>query len=320
MRNLRKAEVRGKRVLVRVDFNVSLIGRGERRIEKTLPTLRYLLGKGAKLVLATHMEKNDGIRPSTKKLSEFLRKTYFRREKNLEILENLRWNPGEENCSLGFAKRLARGADLYVNEAFAASHRRHASIVLLPRLLPSYCGFLFENEIKNISKVFRPPHPFTFILGGGKVETKLPILKSLLPRADRVLVGGKLLDLFALGKKPPPSKKIILPKEIIVLRKKVVDVGPGSFEEWARVIKESKLVVWNGPLGYIEKGFNGGTKKLISILKKTRAEVIIGGGDTLDFLPQTLPKNIFVSTGGGAMLEYLAKGTLPGMRALEIRN
>lgn len=314
MRNLKSAKVSGKTVLVRVDFNALPLKPYELRILRTIPTLKYLLLKRAKIILLTHLETNRGQTPSTKVLLPYLRK--FLPMEKITLFGNLRKFSGEKKNDLKFSRHLASLGDIYVNEAFSASHRSHASIVSLPRLLPSYCGFLFENEIKNLSKVFRPPHPFTLILGGGKIKTKLPLLKKMLPMVNHVLVGGILLNLFIFGKKPPFSKKIILPKEVIVSGKRILDVGPESFEEWDKIVKASKLVVWNGPLGYIEKGFIGGTKKLISILNNTKAEVIVGGGDTLDCLPQRLPKNIFVSTGGGAMLEYLVKKTLPGIKAL----
>ncbi len=314
MRSVSEANVSGKRVLVRVDFNSLPLKSHEIRIEKTIPTIKYLLSKKAKIILLTHLEANDGEIPSTKILLPYLKKRLPIKE--IILFENLRKFPGEKKNDMSFARKLAAMGDIYVNEAFPASHREHASIVLLPKLLPAYAGFLFEEEIKNLSKVFKPPRPFTLILGGGKIETKLPILKHFIPKVDHVLMGGVLLNLFVAGKYPVHSKKIILPKELIVSGGRVLDVGPKSFDEWDRVIKASKLVVWNGPLGYLEKGYIGGTKKLVSILSKTKSSVIIGGGDTIDYLPRKLPKNIFVSTGGGAMLEYLVGKTLPGIKAL----
>ena len=326
MKTLTDLGVYGQSVLVRVDFNVLPFKAHELRIEETLPTLEYLLRRRAKVFLLTHLETNDGKIPSNLVLWEYLRKRYFPRLKfeekilapgEISLLENLRKNPGEKKADKNFAKKLAALGELYVNEAFSVSHRRHASIVLLPRLLDAGCGFLFEREIKNLSRVFKPPHPFTLILGGGKVETKLPLLKSLLPRLDFVLLGGVLLNIYVFQKKPLPSRKIILPREILHSGPRALDVGGASFPEWEKVIRKSKLVVWNGPLGHIEKGFTSGTKRLVSILRKTKGEVLIGGGDTLDFLPRKLPRNIFVSTAGGAMLDYLIHKTLPGLEALK---
>ncbi|MBI2024125.1 phosphoglycerate kinase [Candidatus Giovannonibacteria bacterium] len=328
MKSLKSAKVGGKRVLVRVDFNVFPPKHDELRIVKTLPTLKYLLSKKAKVIMLTHYETNQGEIPSVRGLADILRKNYFPKLKfsetnlapgEISILENLRKDSREKECDEGFAGELATLGDIYVNEAFAASHRKHTSIFFLPKLLPSYPGFLFENEIKNLSKVFKPSHPFTLILGGGKVETKLPLLEKLLPKADYVLLGGVLLNLFIMEKKSLFSPKLILPKQIISSGKKVLDVGPESFPEWKKIINKSKLVVWNGPLGYLEKGHIGGTRELISILSRSKNRVILGGGDTLDCLPASkrkFPKNIFISTGGGAMLDYLVKGTLPGIEAL----
>ena len=317
MKSLENADVSGKTVLMRVDFNVFPVRPHELRIEKIVPTIEYLLSKKAKVILLTHIEENDGRIPSSKILLPYLKKSLPMNE--VRLFENLRKFPGEKKNSLKFAKYLASLGDIYVNEAFPVSHREHASIVLLPKFLPSYIGFRFEEEIKNLSKVFNPKHPATLILGGGKIETKLPILKKLLPKFDHVLLGGVLLNLFIFGREPFFSRKLVLPSQVVASGKKVLDVGPASFSEWGKIIRSSKFIVWNGPLGYLEKGHVRGTKKLISILSKAKAQVIIGGGDTLACLPsgKKLPKNIFVSTGGGAMLEYLVHKTLPGIKALD---
>ena len=325
MRTLKKAKVAGRRVLVRVDYNSLPIRQSEPRIDKSIPTLKYLLSKKASVILLTHLESNDGKTPSTKILLGYLRKKYFKNIKfnsldlkpgEISLMENIRFDKREKKADMKFAQELAEMGDVYVNEAFSASHREHTSIVLLPKILPSYIGLHFEEEIRNLSKAFNPPHPFTIILGGGKIETKLPMLKSLLPKIDYALMGGKVLNDFVFGEYPLKSKKIILPKDVVIVGKKVFDVGSGSFDEWAGILKRSKLVVWNGPLGFMEKGYTEGTKKLITILYKTKAHVIIGGGDTLEYLPSGVPKNIFISTGGGAMLDYLSLKTLPGVKAL----
>ena len=354
MRDLRKVNLKGKRVLVRVDFNVFPLASSEPRIIKTIPTIKYLQSQGAKVILMTHLEANDGRIFSARNLAKYLCR-YFPHlafsskiygesvKKDIDklkngdvlLLENLRKDPREKSSSgrlqLAFAKKLAELGDIYVNEAFSASHRSHASIVVLPKLMPSYCGFLCRAEVDRLSEVFRPLHPFTLIVGGGKAELKIPILKSLVPKADTALLGGVLANVF-FRKPLIHSKKIILPRDVLVYangRSKFVDsntlkggehiydIGPKSLDEWARVIRRSRLAVWNGPLGFLEKGFEAGTKKLVSILMQAKTEVIIGGGDTLDFMPKRPPRHVFVSTGGGAMLEYLAKGTLPGLEALK---
>ena len=324
LKNLKEARVAGKRVLVRVDFNVLPLKPKEPRILKTLPTIKYLLRKGAKVILATHLETNDGKIPSARVLLSYLKKylpgVKFEEPARVSLLENLRKNPGEKKNSLNFAKKLAASADIYVNEAFSVSHRPHASIVLLPKLLPSFAGFLFKEELKNLSKVFSPPHPFTLIVGGEKAETKLPLIKELLSKADAVFLGGIPAVVF-LKKPLIKSRKIILPEKVIRKNGKILDIAPGAVAKWEKIIAKSRLVVWNGPFGYVERGYTDGTQKLISVLRKAPGKIIIGGGDTLDCLPRGFaekpPKNVFISTGGGAMLEYLAERTLPGIAALE---
>ena len=306
--------LKGKRVLLRVDFNVLPLKLREPRILKTLPTIKYLLKKQAKIILLTHLETNDGKTPSTKKLLPYLKR--FLPMKKIKLFENLRRFPGEKKNDLKFAKYLASLGDIYVNEAFSDSHRSHASIMLLPKLLPSFSGFLFNEEVKNLSRVFNPPHPFTLILGGGKIETNLPLLRALLAKTDYVLLGGIIGNKF-LKRKLISSRKIFLSQDLVERGERIYDVGPKTIESWTPFIKKSKLVVWNGPLGFLEKGFTAGTRRLVAALQKSKAKIIIGGGDTTDCLPPSLPANIFISTGGGAMLEFLAKRTLPGIEALK---
>lgn len=361
MKSLLGTRVTDRRVLVRVDFNVFPIKPFEPRILKTIPTLRYLIEKRAKVIVATHLETNRGETPSVRGLAAYLKRSYFpslkffphlagpRLEKRVAelpgggilLLENLRKERGEKNLSRNFSKNLANLADVYVNEAFSTSHRLHSSIVLVPKFLPGFAGFLFEREVKTLSEVFRPSRPFTLILAGGKVETKLPLLRRMQRKADTILLGGMIANLFLekrlfhKGRSRFSLRKILLPEDAVVARygkrrtlgieelkrgDRIFDLGPKTLHKWEDVIKKSKLVVWNGPLGYIEKGFLEGTATLVSILKKSRARIIIGGGDTTDCLPKKLPKNIFVSTGGGAMLEFLAKGTLPGIEALKTKD
>src|SRR3989338_4043172 len=322
MLSLNKADLKNKKVLVRVDFNVMPFTPREPRIINSLETIRFLMRKKARVILITHLETNEGKIPSALKLAKWMRERYFRklifvpdligdkaeaavsRVKPGEILmlENLRIDPREKACKIVFAKRLASFADIYINEAFAASHRNHASIVLLPKFLPSYFGFRHEQEINVLSQAFKPPHPLVLILGGGKVDTKLPLLKAMLPKIEKAIIK---------------SSKIILPIDVVRVGDKIWDDGPETLKEWKKIIDRAKLVIWNGPLGFVENGYVKGTKTLVSILLKTPAKVIIGGGDTMDYLPKKLPKNIFVSTGGGAMLEFLVKKTLPGIEAIK---
>ena len=268
------------------------------------------------------------------------------------LFDNIRLNPGEKACDLSFAKTLAAWGDYYVNDAFSASHRKHASIVLLPELLPHEAGFLFEKETENLSKFFKPDHPFLFILGGKKFETKEPLISRFLTSADAIFVGGALGNTFLsnkgyrVGSSPVEdvqisryvltNRRVLLPEDAVLLRgkkKKIVsliptsniehgdliyDAGPQTIKTLADLAKKAKFVLWNGTLGVCEKGFTYGTKALAEELGKSKAFKVVGGGDTVAAIRKfKLEKNFdFISTGGGAMLEFLAKGTLPGIAAL----
>ncbi len=251
------------------------------------------------------------------------------------ILENLRTNPGEEKNDKNFAKKLASRGDIYVNEAFSASHRNHASIIGLPKYLPSYAGLLFEKELKNLGKAFKPKHPFLVILGGIKFESKLGVLDRFLKIADKIFIGGALANNFFklqginIGKslfdknisvkKYLKNKKIILPVDVRRKNNMILDIGPKSIAELLRLIKKSKFILWNGPLGNFEqKGFSTGTDMVVRCIAQTPAISIVGGGDTIRALTEAgaIDGFSFVSTAGGAMLTFLAKGTLPGIEAL----
>lgn len=348
--------LKNKRVLVRADFNVPMEGKkvmDQFRILQILPTIKFLSRKRAKVILISHLEI-DGRRPSLfeiyKVLKPKLKKLKFSPQifgKKTEsmsralnagdilLLENLRKNPGEKNNSPDFARKLASFGDFYINEAFSVSHRRHASIVGVPKYLPSFAGPLFRKEVKNLARVFKPARPFLLIVGGNKLETKIPLLKKFLKKADKIVLGGAIVAPFLLGKvRNFKSPKIVLPKDLIVLRggarktiqtqdiyngDSVYDLGPKSIVEISKLVKTSRMILWNGPLGYIEIGFSGGTKRLAEILFKSSAKTIVGGGDTVGFLHRRkmLKKFYFVSTAGGAMLDFLVSGTLSGIEALK---
>ena len=326
---LEAGDLKGKKVLVRVDWNV-LIEDGkvvdDFRIKKSLSTLEYLKGAGAKVVIATHLEPED---TDTKLLQTYV-------PKGVRLLENLRANPGEESNSKEFARKLASQIDIYVNEAFSVSHRRHASIVGVPLYLPSYIGLQFALEIKELSKAFYPKKPFLLILGGAKFDTKLPLLKKFIHIADDIFVGGALANNFFkeqgadIGrslvskgdfglKELLDTGKIILPEDTIIKDGKILDAGPRTMENLKSIISASKLVLWNGPLGGYENGYKVATLALAKIISESSCESIIGGGDTLASIKELnlFDKFSFVSTGGGAMLDFLATGTLPGIEALK---
>ncbi|KKT96621.1 MAG: Phosphoglycerate kinase [Parcubacteria group bacterium GW2011_GWA2_45_15] len=326
---LEAGDLKGKKVLVRVDWNVPIEdGKvvDDFRIKKSLSTLEYLKGAGAKVVIATHLEPEG---THTKLLQTYV-------PKGMKLLENLRANPGEESNSKEFAKELASKIDLYVNEAFSVSHRRHASIVGVPLYLPSYIGLQFALEIKELSKAFYPKKPFLLILGGAKFDTKLPLLKKFIHIADDIFVGGALANNFFkeqgadIGrslvskgdfglKELLDTGKIILPEDTIIKDGKILDAGPRTMENLKSIISASKLVLWNGPLGGYENGYKVATLALAKIISESSCESIIGGGDTLASIKELnlFDKFSFVSTGGGAMLDFLATGTLPGIEALK---
>ncbi|MEK7552379.1 MAG: phosphoglycerate kinase [Patescibacteria group bacterium] len=361
----------GKRILLRVDLNVPVQNgkiRDDFRIKQTLPTINFLIKNKAKIILLSHFEEKSGKPGSLKPIFEFLKKYIPRiafasdfseletsisktKEGDTVLFENLRFNPGEKTNDPEFAKKLSSFGDIFVNEAFSVSHRNHASIVGISKYLPSFAGFLFQNEVENLSEAFNPAHPSLFILGGSKFETKIPLIKKVLKHFDKVFVGGALAHNFfkekglEIGKSLVSegnfdlkeileSKRIILPIDVVVKNKKgqkeikksenvladeiIEDAGPETILNLKKVIKNSKIVVWNGPIGNYEEGYIEGTSELAKIIAESKVEAVVGGGDTLAAI-STLnlqDKFKFISTGGGAMLEFLLKETLPGIEVL----
>lgn len=268
-------------------------------------------------------------------------------EGDIILLENLRQKDGEEENDQKFAQWLSSLADLYINEAFSVSHRLHASIISLPLYLPSYAGFWLQKEVSNLSKVLKDPkRPLLLILGGAKFETKLPLLKKFEKIADEILIGGALANNFFrtigfnIGKSLQDKDALVseffnkenikIPFDVVVKDGQkdiaklgnediIVDLGRETTNEWGNIIKNSKTVLWNGPLGLYEEGFDVASKKLLEIISTTDTFSVIGGGDTVKLVKDMglEDKISFISTGGGAMLDYLTKGTLPGLSLLE---
>lgn len=298
-------DLKDKRVLVRVDWNVPIEnGRvlDDFRIKKSLPTLEFLSSAGAKVIIATHLESET---ESTDVLKSYV-------PAGMELLENLRKDQREKANDEAFAKELALKADIFVNEAFAVSHRDHASIVGVAKLLPSYAGMEFAAEVKALSKVFEPHHPFLVILGGAKFETKLPIVERLVDIADKIFIAG------AMAAKVPAemaaNTKVILPVGDIA----ALDADDAVILQITPMVNDANFILWNGPLGKYEEGYTEGTIKLAKILSESGKEVIVGGANTLAAIKElnVYDKFAFISTGGGAMLDFLAKGTLPGIEVL----
>lgn len=368
-------DLKGVRVLLRLDLNVPIINgqvADPYRLEKIIETIDFLREKEAQTIIIAHCEgkESKSLLPMWKYLNGFLPvdfcPTYFTPEaidkiaslenKGVLMFENLRINSGEKENDEGFAKKLASMADIYVNDAFSVSHRNHASIVGVPKFLPHYAGILMKQEIKNISKVFNPDRPFVFILGGAKFDTKLPLIKKYLDKADIVFVAGALANNvykekgFNIGnslisegdfgiEEMLKNNKFIVPADVtvntvdgkvyfkkpneIVDDESIVDCGPETISQLKEILKEPKTVVWNGPLGNYEIGFSDKTESLAEIIAEATekgAESIIGGGDTLASIKKLglEDKFTFISTGGGAMLDYLVNETLPGIEALEM--
>jgi phosphoglycerate kinase len=361
-------DIKGKKVLLRLSLNVP-VEKGyitdPFRIEMSFPTINELRQKGAKVILLSHIGRDPkaSLEPVMRYLQDSLPVVFIRdifspnAKKMIEyaapgsviVLENLRRHEGEENNDEEFAKHLASFGDLYVNDSFPECHRNHASIVGVPKLLPSFAGRQLVQEVKNLSSAFNPKHPFLFILGGAKVETKLPLINNFLDKADNIHIGGILANDFfkglnintgksALSNETVPeallkNNKIVLPADVVVDRNgkkenvpydsvlendKVFDIGRKSVERLCDSIKSAKFILWNGPLGFCEGGFCDGTVNIAKAISESSAVSVVGGGDTLASVPNEIQIGMtFISTGGGAMLDYLANGTLPGVKSLE---
>jgi phosphoglycerate kinase len=296
--------------------------------------MRFLTERGAKTIIIGHLDRpggkvTEGLRldPVAKKLSGHLEIVHklddcvgseveeavgAMSDGDVLLLENLRFHPEEEENDPQFARKLALLADLYVNDCFATSHRKHASIVGIPQLLLSYAGLQLEKETLILRSIrVEAKRPILFIVGGAKPETKAPLVKKLSQMADKILLGGTLMFEKSLEGIP----NVIFPVDAIG----VEDIGPETVKMFTEEIKKAKTIVWNGPLGVTNsKEFEVGTRKIAEALAAADAYTVVGGGDTVAALTRfgLRDKMCFVSTGGGAMLQFLADGTLPGIEAL----
>lgn len=355
---------KGDVVILRVDYN--LPGNPEitsLRFLQSLPTINFLKDKGCKIIIISHRgKKEDSLLPFIDLLKQKQIEASFCEnpgvseikksieENEIVLVENIRRNELEEKNDDSFAKDLSSIANFYVNDAFSVSHREHASIVGLPKYLPSFFGFGILNEIENLSIVSEnPEHPFLFISGGAKISTKVPLLKNFLDRADNVYVAGALANSFfeaqgfetgvSLADNPELAEPFLgrenlhLPVDVVVIGpngtrerllnevtedENIVDIGSKSMEQIFEMAREAKTILWNGPLGNYENGFDKTTNDLLAFLADVQGDVYLGGGDTLAILEKenSLGKYRFVSTGGGATLDFLAFGTLVGIEAV----
>ncbi len=381
-------DVKGKRVLMRADFNVPLDENrkitDDSRIKAALPTIKYILDNGGKLIIMSHLGRPKGealpefsLTPVAERLSSLLKKTVKKlddcvgedveeavkemKSGDVILLENLRFHKEETKNDPDFAKQLASLGEIFVNDAFGTCHRAHASTEGVTKYLPSVAGFLVKKEIEYFEKVTKNPEkPFCLLLGGAKVADKIPVIENMLDKVDYILIGGAMAYTFlksrlkSIGSSKleeemigtvdtifkKASKKnvsIFLPKDHVVAKEinekaksKVVgedipdgwiglDIGPKTIKSFEEILKESKTIVWNGPVGLFEmKQFSKGTSELAKFIARLDATTVIGGGDTAAAVNQLKlgDKMSHMSTGGGASLEYLEGKVLPGVAAL----
>jgi len=388
IRDIKK--IKGKKFLVRVDFNVPVKnGRVTEniKIQRSLKTIKYLKDKGGRVFLISHLGRPKGkkdakysLEPVALELSKLLDEcVYFNFAKipskdfdesvddlydgEVMLLENSRFYPGEKKNSLAWSKVLAKNFDYYINDAFATAHRAHATTVGVTKYLPSFAGFNLMDEISHLSQVREnPKKPLVVIIGGAKISTKIKMIKKYLPIAKYVLLGGGLVTnlLKADGCEVGASlidpagvkdakrllgqvnKKIVRPIDVVIgnsitgkkigtiniekqfpnICKKnqgIYDLGPKTVESYKKYLQNARTVIWNGPLGWIEKpAYAKATNEIARALGRSRAETYLGGGETLMVLDKLglIDKYTFVSTGGGAMLEFLEGKQLPGLKSL----
>ncbi len=341
-RSVEQAEVEGKRVLVRADLNVPLEdGRvaDDTRIRASLPTLRWLLDHGAVEVrVCSHLGRPRGpdpafsIDPVRARLRELVP------DPRLRVLENTRFDPGETANDPAFARRLARGSDLYVNDAFGAAHRAHASTVGVAALLPAYAGFLLLAELEHLGRLLgEVERPFLVVVGGAKAEDKVGVLRHLGARADAVLLGGKLATEVAEGA-PLAGVEVVLPVDVVAAAQlspdadtRVVaadalpqgwlalDIGPETRRAFAARIREARTIFWNGPMGVFEwPRFAEGTRAVAEAVAEADAYSVVGGGDSVRAVNElgVADRISWISTGGGAALELLEGKELPGVAVI----
>ena len=389
MKSIQDLDLSGKKLFLRVDFNVP-IQDGEvadaTRIRETLPTVRLAREKGAKVICASHLGKPKGkpnpkysLAPVAVKFAELLaspvrfvddcvgpdaeRAAQALAPGEVLLLENLRFHAGEEENDPAFAQELAALADAYVDDAFGAAHRPHASVVGVPgRIATRGAGLLMEKEVRELSRLLTPERPFAAILGGAKISGKIDALKALARRADVLLVGGGMANHFVAALGLPVGKSLLetdrvpvarevldlckaegktiaLPSDFVVSSSPddaasartvsitkipadamALDVGQRTIEQFERLLAPARTVFWNGPMGVFEKPpFDRGTMALARLLSESDAVTVVGGGESVAAVEKAgvAEKFTHVSTGGGASLEFLTEGTLPGIQALQ---
>lgn len=394
-KKIKDCKVNNKIVFVRADMNISIKNGkiiDDTRIKATIPTVEFLIKNNAKVVLATHLGKTAGngfqeefsVKIILERLKELMPKVHFNYSKDcigaetkkaieatkfgeVILLENLRFHAGEEGNDETFAKELASLAEIYVNDAFSTCHRKHASMVGMPKLLPAFAGFTLEEELDNLTKlVSNPEKPVMVIVGGSKVSTKLSLLKALVSKSNYVVVGGGMANTFLLAQGHNVGKslkeenltkdalellteakkyncEVILPTDVVVTKEFkenatsktinisqvadddiIMDLGEKTVKSIEEKLQKCKVIIWNGPIGVYEMNpFNAGTDNLAKIIanltKKGSIKSVAGGGDILAALNAAKVNDDFtyISTAGGAFLQWLEEGILPAVDKLQ---
>ena len=368
---------------MRIDLNIkdTELNENNLRVQAVLPTIKFLLKNGAKVVLFSHRGRPGKVKSKMENVKwnqEFTLKPFAKifekllgqpvefanfgatvKDSDVILAENLRFLKGEEENSEKLGKQLAMLGDIYINDAFAVSHRANASVAAITKFIPSYAGLLLEKEINNLGKVRgttrngrgltrkeNGKHPFVVILGGEKISDKIGLINNFINKADYFLLGGGIAINFFMAQGLPigdsicdpnadlrgikrglaRNKNIILPIDVAIDKRRILDIGPGAVKEFSAIIKKAKTIIWNGPMGLIEdKKFRKGSDGIVREILNSKAFTVVGGGETAGLFNGKLKmekgkKNIFISTGGGAMLEYLSGKKLPGLEALKHKN
>lgn len=373
--------LKGKRILLRLDLNVPVSGSkitDDFKVLSVLPTIRQL--RSQPLIIMSHRgepstkagkytyQASYSLQPVVKQLKKYIGGNIFigkgswsdlvKQSTELQpgdimVLENLRFWPGEIQNEKTFAKHLASLGDIYINDAFAVSHRAHASVTAITKYIPSYAGPLLKQEIQNLTKVTQQ-RSLVMILGGAKISSKLPLIKKLLSQSSAIIIGGglantllkvrgysigtSLYDIKSLAAaKRLTSKKILLPIDVVVqngkkiiiksisqvqAKEKIFDIGPQTLLKYGEIITKAKNIIWNGPMGLFENNkFQNGTKQIVNSIQKSHKKhifVVAGGGETVEAIRYLKAQSVFswVSTGGGASLTFLSGGKMPGLQGL----
>jgi phosphoglycerate kinase len=340
-RSVRDADVAGKRVLVRADLNVPLEDgqvADDTRIRAALPTLELLFEREAtEVAVCSHLGRPKGfdaalsMRPVEERLRELVP------DERLVVLENTRFDPRETENDESFARELADGRDFFVNDAFGSAHRAHASTVGVAKILPAYAGLLLERELEELGKLLgEVERPFALVSGGAKVEDKLGVLQNLGGKADEVLIGGKMAE--EVREENPLDFPVVLPRDVVAAsafepdaETKIVpydelpegwpglDIGPETRTDFGERIRQARTVFWNGPMGVFEwPRFAEGTKAVAAAIAAVDGFTVVGGADSVRALHEVglADRVSWVSTGGGAALEFLEGKELPGVAAI----